>query len=64
MKIHGKYTLDEDKDVVCTCGEKNMFWMVAHFDFPDKALTNYKCMNYGNVIETVVEREETWDDYA
>lgn len=28
MKIHGKYTLDEDKDVVCTCGEKNMFWML------------------------------------
>lgn len=52
------------KNVVCTCGEKNAFRMVAHFDFPDKALTNYKCMNCGNVIETVVEREETWDDYA
>lgn len=25
MKIHGKYTLDEDKNVVCTCGEKICF---------------------------------------
>lgn len=62
MKIHGKYNLDEDKNVVCTCGEKNMFQMVAHFDFSDKAVSNYKCMNCGNVIETVVEREVPWED--
>ena len=58
--VYGEHTLDKEGNIVCKCGKADHFLLKVHIDMEDKAISEYRCANCGNIIQVHTKREMLW----